>query len=221
LTTSLLTIRLVDLDRGKGDFDWELPVEWLTSAFEGTDAIPTATGRVKIAASKDGTQVILHGRASAEVTMPCARTLEPVPIRLDTEIILVLHPDPTAASANRSHGGRSAKRTSAALGSSKTGFAVETPKSKKLSQRPETELTLEDAAEDFYRGEQIDLDELVREFLILELPMMPLRSDLRIEERPAISATPGTTHGDDAEHIDPRLRPLAEIASRLKKPTKE
>jgi uncharacterized metal-binding protein YceD (DUF177 family) len=90
-----------------------------------------------------------------------------------------------------------------------------------MASRPEVELSLEDAAEDVYHGETIELDTLVREFLILELPMMPLRSDLRFEEMPAISATPGVTVSDDADRIDPRLRPLAEIASRLKKPTKE
>jgi uncharacterized protein len=221
LTTPILTIRLVDVDRGKGDYDWELPVDWLTRAFEGTDATPTAAGRVTISASKNGSQVVLLGRAKAEVTMPCARTLEPVPIQLNAEIVLMLHPAPASKPANRSHSPKLGKRAAQASGATKLETALEPAKSRKMAHRPEVELTLEDAAEDFYHGEQIDLDEVVREFLILELPMMPLRSDLRIEGRPAISATPGATLSDDAEFIDPRLRPLAEIASRLKKTTKE
>lgn len=221
MTTPLLTIRLVDVDRGKGDYDWELPLDWLTRAFESTDATPTAPGRVTVTASKNGSQVVLLGRAKADVTMPCARTLDPVPVALNAEIVLMLHPAPTTKPSSRSQSAKLGKRVAQSAGATKPETVKEPAKSRKMAHRPEAELTLEDAAEDFYHGEQIDLDEVVREFLILELPMMPLRSDLRIEGRPAISATPGATLSDDAEFIDPRLRPLAEIASRLKKTTKE
>jgi uncharacterized protein len=221
LTTPLLRIRLVDLDRGKSDYDWELPVEWLNHALAETDAKATSPGRVTLTASKDGLQVILHGRAQADVTMPCARTFEPVAIKLNAEIVLVLHPAPTTTPAVRPHRARASKNSAQSSSATTSDLGKLSAKSRKMVQRPETELTLEDAAEDFYHGEQIDLDELVREFLILELPMMPLRSDLRFEGMPAISATPGATVSDDADFIDPRLRPLAEIARRLKKPTKE
>jgi uncharacterized metal-binding protein YceD (DUF177 family) len=84
------------------------------------------------------------------------------------------------------------------------------------------ELTEDDAAEDTYTGDQVVLDEFVREFLVLELPMMPVRSDLRSEARPAIPAAPDPSDDSDSCHgVDPRLRPLAEIASRLSKKTKE
>jgi uncharacterized protein len=221
LTKPLLSIRLYDLDRGTGDYDWELPVEWLTHALAETDATATQPGRVTLTASKDGTQVILHGWAKAEVTMPCARTLEPVAVWLKAEIVLVLRPAPASTQANRPHRVRSSKKnvlSSDAVGAS---LGAQSAKSRKAAHGSDEDLALEDAAEDFYHGDQIDLDQLVREFLILELPMMPLRSDLRFEVMPAISATPGATVSDDADLIDPRLRPLAELASRLKKPTKE
>ena len=133
----------------------------------------------------------------------------------------MLHPAPTTTPAARPHRARASKNSAQSSSVTTSDLGKLSAKSRKMVQRPETELTLEDAAEDFYHGEQIDLDELVREFLILELPMMPLRSDLRFEGMPAISATPGATVSDDADFIDPRLRPLAEIARRLKNPTKE
>jgi uncharacterized protein len=216
-----LSIRLVDLDRGQTEYDWELPVEWLAHVFEETEASATLPGRVKLTASKNGTQVILHGRATAEVTMRCARTMDPVSVKLNPEIVLLLRPAPTAVPAAQPHRVRSSKKTDKSSAAASPVSRAESTKFKKMASRPEVELSLEDAAEDVYHGETIELDTLVREFLILELPMMPLRSDLRFEEMPAISATPGVTVSDDADRIDPRLRPLAEIASRLKKPTKE
>ena len=221
LTTPLFRIRLADVDRGKREYDWDLPVEWLSHAFSDTDATPTAPGQLSIALSKNGTQVILHGHAKANVTMPCARTLEPVAVALDAEIILMLRPAPVALTTPRGTHVHSSKKQ--AQSSSHTGTQTQRlgGPGHRLVHRPESELTLEDAAEDFYQGEQLELDDFVREFLVLELPMMPLRSDLRFEERPAIPATPESRLGDHADAIDPRLRPLAEIASRLKKSTKE
>lgn len=183
--------------------------------------MPTGPGRVTIAASKNGSQVILHGRAKALVTMPCARTLEPVEVRLDSEIVLMLRPAPTPTPAGKPRAVQSSKtsvRSYHAARRAEKGEAVQVHKS---TNKPETELSLEDACEDVYHGEQVELDEFLREFLILELPMMPLRSDLRFGGRPAISATPELTDGDDASFVDPRLRPLAELASRMKKSTKE
>jgi uncharacterized protein len=221
LAKASFTIRLADIDRGVREFDWELPVEWLTHAFAETDAAPVSSGKLTLTASKNGSQVILHGRAKAQVTMPCARTLEPVDVRLDSEIVLVLRPGPTPAPAAKPHAVQSSKNSVRSYHAARRAEKGEVTHRHKTTNEPEAELSLEDACEDFYHGEHIELDQFVREFLILELPMMPLRSDLRFEGRPAISATPELTGGDDANFVDPRLRPLAELASRLKKSTKE
>jgi uncharacterized metal-binding protein YceD (DUF177 family) len=58
------------------------------------------------------------------------------------------------------------------------------------------------------------LDSFVREFLLLELPMSVTRSDLPRADDPATAPPSGGP--DEAEHIDPRLAPLAAIASRLR-----
>jgi uncharacterized protein len=214
-------IRLADVDRGVRDYEWDLPVEWLKHAFADTDAVPEGPGRVKMTASKSGSQVILHGRAEAHVTMPCARTLEPVPVRLDSDIVLMLRPSPSPAPATKPGVVQSSKNSVRAYHESRRAQRSDGVAHHKTAHDPESELTLEDASEDFYHGEQIELDPFIREFLVLELPMMPLRSDLRFEVRPAIPATPESTVGEDANFIDPRLRPLADLASRLKKTTKE
>ena len=76
----------------------------------------------------------------------------------------------------------------------------------------------EAADDDTHDGERVLLDPLLREFLVLELPMVPLREDLRSEATPAIEARPVPAgNGQEARaEVDPRLAPLAAIARRLR-----
>ena len=85
----------------------------------------------------------------------------------------------------------------------------------------ERELSREESAEDVYSGTEVVLDAFVREYIILELPMVPLRSDLRDNDKPAIPAPPADAMADTGNQIDPRLAPLAKVANRLKHETKE
>jgi uncharacterized metal-binding protein YceD (DUF177 family) len=83
------------------------------------------------------------------------------------------------------------------------------------------ELAEEDAAVDTYSGEQIVLDDFIREFILLELPMFPEREDLRSESFEGSSAPPDGTQVTDASPdegerpLDPRLSPLADLKARL------
>lgn len=205
----MFTVRLADIERGKRQYEWELPTEWLRQTFEGTDATVTRAGKLQCAISETSRQVLVRGHAEASVTMPCARTLEPVALDLVAEIFLLLRPSAVTTSQTSPTGPINKRPATATHAATKTA---------KTARRPESELSDEDAAEDVYYGETVELDDFVREFLLLELPMMPLRSDLRSEERPAIPPTPesgeGTPH---SKTVDPRLQPLAELANRLGK----
>lgn len=167
-----------------------------------------SSGKLVFDASLTSRQVLIRGRATADVTMPCARTLDPVPVALAAEVFLLLRPAPGTAPEAVPRTGSSTKRASRIDPNSLPAPAAK----QKAAKRPESELSEEDAAEDVYHGDTIQLDGFIREFLLLELPMMPLRSDLRSEERPAIPPTP-----EAPEKVDPRLQPLAEIARRLGK----
>lgn len=211
-------VRLADLERGKKHYEWELPLNWLQHCFENTDACPVKVGSLIFEATKTGHQVLIRGWARASVTMPCARTLEPVPVDLDAELFLVLHP---AATAHEGAKPSVSSATKKAPGADAAATAVTRSKRKPVA-RPEAELSEDEAAEDCYHGDHIELDAFLREFLLLELPMMPVRSDLLSESRPAIHPTPEAPIGGESPTVvDPRLQPLAEIASRLRKTTKE
>lgn len=81
-----------------------------------------------------------------------------------------------------------------------------------------------DAAQDTYEGEQIVLDSFLREFILLELPMFPVRQDLPslpVEVRasgPDVRQNPDSAPTSESETpLDPRLAPLAELKDRLHK----
>jgi uncharacterized metal-binding protein YceD (DUF177 family) len=149
---------------------------------------------------------MVRGRATASVTMPCARTLDPVPVDLSAEVFLLLEPK-TAAPPPRP--AKSKKKRAA-------GAAAEGP-SKRRDKEPERELTESDAAKDTYDSDRVVLDHFLKEFLVLEVPMFVLREDLRSEATPAIEAPPEPGQSRPrTEALDPRLAPLADIAKRLR-----
>ena len=81
-------------------------------------------------------------------------------------------------------------------------------KVKDAEDKGEVEYTLEDAEADTlpYDGETVVLDDLVRDELLLGVPMIPLCS----EDCPGMSPAPGSdeTAASEKKAIDPRLAPL-------------
>ncbi len=67
-----------------------------------------------------------------------------------------------------------------------------------------------------YDGDTVVLDDLVRDELVLETPMIPLCR----EDCPGISSAPARSAGGSDKPIDPRLLPLLQIKQRLAKPQK-
>ncbi len=230
--TAQFFVPVADLDYGERDLDEEIPVAWLEKAMENTEATPRGTpGRLEVTLSKSGREIMVRGHARAQVTMPCARSLDPVDFDLDAEIFLLLSrgggPGTPHASPRprRADGPKAAKGPKAAVSSAQTGKPGKPGKpgrpganAKKGRREVEVPLPDETAATDTYDGEDVVLDPFVREFLLLELPMVPLREDLRSEATPAIERPPIDSGEDDRtapKELDPRLAPLAALKSRL------
>ncbi len=195
---------VADLEYGEREIDREIPVEWLRAAFSGSDATPGGEpGHIEVTLSKGGREIMVRGRVTAPVVLPCSRTLDPVRYDLEAEVFLLL--EPTTALA----GGPKAGKKKGARGAAE-------PRPSRREE--EARLQEEEAARDTYDGEKVVLDRFVREFLLLELPMVPLRQDLRSEATPAIERPPEAAEAgrSEREAIDPRLAPLAAIASRLR-----
>jgi uncharacterized metal-binding protein YceD (DUF177 family) len=187
-----------------------LDQKWLNDALRDTEATSRGEGSVDATISKNGMRVVVRGRITAPLSMPCARTLDPVEVDIDAELMLVLSPARSAIAAPQRK--RARKKSELPPG----GFAAKGHKAEVDRTTKEREISAEEAAEDVYSGTEIALDEFVREYIILELPMAPMRSDLRAQDKPAIPAPPEDAIADAGKQIDPRLAPLAAVAVRLK-----
>lgn len=187
-----------DLERSDQRRQFELSREWLDRALAESEARSDGTpGSLEVHLKKNGREVLVKGMARANVTMPCARTLEPVPVKLEAEIVLLLTP-----------------RSPAPAG------AAGTKKARRPRQDPEADeqLSAELAARDEYEGDSIELDGFVREHLLLELPLFPVKSDLPFEATPATDPPPEEAAD---EVVDPRLAPLAALAKQLQRTREE
>lgn len=220
MKTSEFIVPLADLERGPKHVTWPIAAQWLRQALDGTEAVPgPEPGELSVELSKNGREVMVRGELKASVTMPCARTLEPVPVEVATELFLLLAP---AASGDTPHRRPRPARRDRPEKSGKGQAATPGPKAgagKSAKQKgagwgDDPVLTDQDAARDTYSGEEIVLDPFVREFILLELPMFPTQKGLPSEDSETIA---GPSVEARAERpVDPRLLPLVEIASRLR-----
>lgn len=251
MTTEEFVVRIADLDAGPQRVTQPLGTEWLSRALADTEGEPwpesdaSASGHVDLEVAKNGRQILVRGRIRARVILPCARTLDPAPYELESQVFLVLRPAPEDAARELSVSRRAADRadrTARANGPARADRgqrdgagnggkeSKESASGAKKGKRrgdwsEDPELTEEDAAVDTYSGEQLVLDDFVREFIVLEFPMFPLREDLRSDAARASSALPSGAQASGAEAsqlegdrpLDPRLSPLAELKARLEK----
>jgi uncharacterized protein len=141
--------------------------------------------------------------------MPCARTLEPITIELDAQVFLLLTPRAPAPAPKRERAERPERSAHPARGGERKRSAS------KDKEAAEAELSDEDAARDHYEGETVVLDEFIREHLLLELPLFPVRSDLPSEEAGVTRSLPDPARADEPEELDPRLAPLAALRAGL------
>jgi uncharacterized protein len=205
-----------DLERSDQRRRWDISPAWIDWALRESDAKSDGTtGSLEVYLKKSGPEVLVKGEVRASVTMPCARTLEPVPVKLEADMYLLLTPrrepnPPATAKASRARTQRAARKD---LGAA-AGVRVRGKEPFGKAQDDdglEEQLSADLAARDEYDGEKLVLDGFVREHLMLELPLFPVKSDLPFDLAPATDTPP------DEPGIDPRLAPLAALASELQR----
>jgi uncharacterized metal-binding protein YceD (DUF177 family) len=220
-----LVVPVADLENGPKHAVFNLSEPWLRRALEGTDASVVGPGQLDVTLTKNGSSVLVRGRVTAELTMPCVVTLDPVPVSVSTELVLMLSPQGGATTPHEGHVARRRPRAETADSPAKSGNARHhPPKSHGKSEGHwEDTPTLDDetAGQDTYDGHEIVLDDFAREFIILELPMFPRRSDLPTDAAAANPPLPADSQPGGDKPLDPRLSPLAELKSRLEKFKKE
>jgi uncharacterized protein len=77
------SVPVSELDASGRAYRFPVRSAWLLGALEDHEAVPAGSdGTLEIRLSKSGSDVVLHGKLDADLTMPCARCLVPVPIPL-------------------------------------------------------------------------------------------------------------------------------------------
>jgi uncharacterized protein len=251
----LFSFPVADIDSAGKPFGGPLPAGWLAAQLADTDVAPagpaqgeadsparrvgTVTGRLSRSLGAD---VVVRGRVEASVSLPCARCLQPVLVPVEAELSLLLQPararpapQTTAApkgAAAAAKSGASAKGATKETGGSKVAEPSRRggkPRGSASHDDDEgRELSDDEASLDTYEGDDVVLDEFVREAILLEMPYFPLCSEACPGMAPPLpgdgaEAVPGApaarglrspgTPGKPA--LDPRLAPLARIRANL------
>ena len=174
------SIPVSELDAGGKEFRFPVSASWVRGALEGHEATTAGSdGTLAVRASKSGHDVVVHGSLDAELTVPCARCLEPANLKVHSNISVLYVPTSRLAGGDAGN---------------------------------ERELTDEEADTLPFDGETVVLDDLVRDELVLEIPMIPLCS----EACPGMSPAPEVERAGE-KPIDPRLAPLLDFAARKPK----
>ncbi len=224
-----LVVPVADLERGPKHVEFALSEAWLRRALEGTDATVTAPGKLDVTLNRNGTDVLVRGSVHADLTMRCVVTLDPVPVPVRTEILLMLSPKSASAAEGRepgTGGRRRARPPKEKAAETAEAVAARPGRAKNLAKGDghwddSPVLTDETAGRDTFDGHEVVLDDFAREILILELPMFPRRSDLPSDAPAANPPLPADTRPEGDKPLDPRLSPLAELKSRLEQKIKK
>jgi len=211
-------VRLADLERASKKITFTLSEDWLRRALSDADAVPQGPGVATVELMKTGEMVVVRGEARVSVTVPCVVTLDPLPFELAPDIFLQLvreaePPRPKPAKTDTKADATASAAPAAASESKKR------PTKPRKNLKDEPELSAEEAAYDTFRGEEVVLDDFFREFILLELPAYPRRSDLPSPEE-SISSRPFADPDVEAKPLDPRLAPLLGLVNRIKGPAK-
>jgi uncharacterized protein len=199
-------IKVTELESSGKQHDFVLSSAWLDHALaevavEGTAKLQAdpekPEGTVSVYAEKSGEDVVVRGEVRANLMTECARCLGDARFSVAT---------PLAVLFTR---GQSLTRGQGRLESAKVAMID----AEELSDEPDTEV---------FTGDTIALDTLVREHVLLEVPMQSLCSETckGLEVPPEVRG-PADLSDDMPKHegkrVDPRLAPLLELMEKTKK----
>ena len=213
------TIPVSELDAAGRSYHFPIRAAWVRGALEDHEATSSgADGKLDVRVSKSGNDVVVHGTMKAELSMPCARCLKPVTVVVDQAVSVLMVPE-RALKSPESASRRPRKEPAA--DSEKAPPKKDAPKKGRKERARDDEdddvlISPDEADIVAYDGDTVVLDDLVRDELVLETPMIPLCS----ADCPGISPGPHGSAGFDEpgeKPLDPRLAPLLRLKKRLKR----
>lgn len=223
-------IPVADLDAAGKDFRFPVRAAWLRGVLEGTDIRSGETdGEVNVRVSKSGTDVVVHGSLRADLVTSCARCMNDAKVSVEGPLAVLMVPAkkmmarvPGPAAKVEAKTPRSADKV--ANKTDKKADKSDKGRGGKRRTEEDDELSFSPEEADVapYDGDTVVLDDVVKDEILLEIPMIPLCS----EDCPGISPPAVEASGSAAKEaseedlIDSRLLPLLELKKiQLKKPS--
>ncbi|MEY4514889.1 MAG: hypothetical protein RLZZ450_7011 [Pseudomonadota bacterium] len=180
-----LVIPIQQLDSVSKDFVFALDEAWLKGAFANSDVRGDTSrpGSVTIHAQRNGNEILVHGAAHGWLIAQCGRCLNDVSVEVACDLAALYAPQ---AGAVKRHND---------------------------DDDEDLELDAEAPDREFYTGDHVVIDDLVRDYLLLELPMQPRCEPECVSIKQSqldngLGSSKRTLDGD----IDPRLMPLMKLA---------
>ncbi|MFT3922734.1 MAG: DUF177 domain-containing protein [Myxococcales bacterium] len=190
-----LSIPIHDLDAQGKDFVFALDEAWLERVLADTGVhgdTSQGPGAVEVHAQRNGREILVHGHARARLITECARCLKGLPLEVECDLAALYAPTSETE-------GRAAHHQ---------------------DNEEDDDIDPDQPDREFYTGDQVLIDDLVRDYLLLELPMQP-KCDLGWEcpnlDVPEDMRAPEGVHsskGFGEGAIDPRLAPLMKLAKK-------
>jgi uncharacterized protein len=180
-----------DLDAAGKPFRFPIRAAWIRGAVEGTDVSATdRDGLFEARVSKSGNDVVLRGRLDAELVIPCARCLEPARVAVHEPVSALFVPSSTLRAENA---------------------GADRGKARDRGDDDDVAGTADSPDVVAYDGETVVLDNLVRDEMLLALPIVPLCSEACAGIRLEPSAPAAPAAAPDEIGVDPRLLPLLSL----------
>ena len=215
MSTHEFAISVTDFDAAGKDYVFPVRSAWLRGVLEGTEIKSGSNdGEVSVRLSKSGVDVVVHGHLHAELVTPCARCLSDATVVVDGPLSVLMVPAKKLAKP-----GPKAEKVAAKTDA--TAKKVEGKKAKKSRSEEDDEYVFSPDEADVapYDGDTVVLDDVVKDEILLEIPMIPLCS----EDCPGISppaaeaSSPAVKEASEEDLIDPRLLPLLGLKNELTK----
>jgi len=162
-----------DLDEQGKDYTFPVRASWLAVELEGCPGVrpparDTADGRLTIHAQRSGGEYLVRGRVNATVVADCYRCLEDVVCPVEAELTALFAPAPAVKPVAKPAAKQAASPRATESGRA-TGGRQAAP-----AEDDEDDLAADDLDRELFTGDTLILDGLVREHVILEVPMQPL-----------------------------------------------
>ncbi len=195
---------IYELEEGPKTYDAVIPRDFLAASLHDCDDVSPsdAAGALRVTLTKLGRQIVAVGTVKASVITACARCMQNATIRVEAKFDALAIPSVTTSPTNgpnRSSGKRLQKVPVKPAHSTKAAHS---------SHDDDDENDITDAGPDTicYEGEHLVLDDVVRDAIVLEIPMMPLCSETcaGIERAPVSEDANGRS-------ADPRFAALLSV----------